>query len=158
MLTAACLSLPRELSSSILLAPRRRQPPYSPCIKHQPASPPRAAADLSKDEPCERERKRGGKNSQVTITAGQYFMKMKCSGTVYTAARETQQACKALISWSFSCAVRVKKGVGGRWQLPGASWPVIDQYGAFPREKSTVFFPNNKTYGPFACCFPSSVP
>lgn len=91
MLTAACLSLPCELSSSILLAPRRRQPRYSPCIKHQPASPPRAAADLSKDEQRERERKREGKNSQVTITAGQYFIKMKCSGTVYTAARGTRR-------------------------------------------------------------------
>lgn len=35
--------------------------------------------------------------------------------------------------------MRVKKGVRGPRWLPRASWPVIDQYGAFQGEKSTVF-------------------
>lgn len=106
----------------------------------------------------ERERKRGGKNSQVTITAGQYFIKMKCSGTVYTAARETRRASepthvKLLSAGVFLARCVWRRGSGDAGGSRGPPGPSLISTERF-REKNPQFFRNNRTHGPLAaCCF-----
>lgn len=110
---------PHMLSSSILVAPRRLCVPSSPCIT--PGS-----ASLS-----ERSRKfvkRKKKAPQMTIKPGQYFMKMKCSGTVYSgegggggggggAPNQWMQSSYHL-EFFFSRPT-FYKGVTGGWGSPG---------------------------------------
>lgn len=95
----------------------------------------------------ERERKREGKNSQVTITAGQYFIKMKCSGTVYTAARGTRRVSeptrvKLLSAGVFLARCVWRRGSGDRGGSrgpPGLSLISTERF----REKNPQFFLNN---------------
>ena len=86
--------------------------------------------DREKEKGKEVGEKRG---SPMTITAGQYFMKMKCYGTVYSGRgaeeeeeEEEANGCEALITASFSpphwrrhhrWRVRERNG-SGDWRAP----------------------------------------
>ncbi len=101
---------------------------------------PQICQKMSRARERERERE-GGKNSQVTITAGQYFMKMKCSGTVYTAARETQQARVKLLSAGVFLAQCVwRRGSGDAGSSRGPPGPSLISTERFPEKNPQFFF------------------
>lgn len=69
------VSAPRTLSPSILEAPRRHAPSSPPCI-----TPRTCLAVGGEPQICHEREKRA---PQVTVAPAQYFMKMKCCGSVY---------------------------------------------------------------------------